>query len=102
MSKLPTPAFTKSVVQDDRTDGYWIETFWVDPRDKVPGLIGYACYPHAFSTVLIWELFFSRYGLASGDICVFDNPINGGPKAPDGIGSTKPYCLGLPKANCHC
>lgn len=53
MSKLPTPAFTKSVVQDDRTDGYWIETFWVDPRDKVPGLIGYACYPHAFSTVLI-------------------------------------------------
>lgn len=41
---LPTPKFTKSVVQDNRTDGYWIETFWVDPNDKVPGLIGYAIY----------------------------------------------------------
>lgn len=38
---LPTPKFTKTVVQDNRTDGYWIETFWVDPNDKVPGLIGY-------------------------------------------------------------
>lgn len=38
--------------------------------------------------------------MASGDICVFDNPINGGPKSPDGIGSAIPHRLGSHKANC--
>ncbi|PWW77858.1 hypothetical protein C7212DRAFT_342494 [Tuber magnatum] len=38
---VETPQFSKSIVQSTRTDGYWVETFWVDPIDKAPGLIGY-------------------------------------------------------------
>ncbi|KAI5847392.1 hypothetical protein DFP73DRAFT_630662 [Morchella snyderi] len=68
---LPVPTFEKSIVQHHRTDGYWIETYWVDPDDKVPGLIG--------------------YGLGVGDICIFDNPLNGGPKEDDG--GWKSYCV---------
>ncbi|KAG0639094.1 hypothetical protein HOY80DRAFT_964884 [Tuber brumale] len=53
-----TPQFSRSIVQKTRTDGYWVETFWVDPADKAPGLIG--------------------YGLTTGNISLFDNPINTG------------------------
>lgn len=50
----------------------------------------------------MWELF-SRYGLATGDVCIFDNPINGGPKATDGVGMLaiplKFWLLRFTKAN---
>ena len=35
------PRFQQDVVQSKRKDGYWVETFKIDPEDKVAGLIAY-------------------------------------------------------------
>ena len=36
-----SPKFDKCVVQSKRSDGYWVEPFQLDPKDKAPGLIAY-------------------------------------------------------------
>ncbi|KAI5779967.1 hypothetical protein DFH27DRAFT_657220 [Peziza echinospora] len=56
LPQIPTPKFDLSVIQAERTDGYWVETFFIDRKDKFPSLIA--------------------YGLVTGEICVFDNPRN--------------------------
>lgn len=38
---MAAPHFKKDVVQSKRKDGYWVETFRLDPNDKVAGLIAY-------------------------------------------------------------
>ena len=39
---MAAPRFQKDIVQSKRKDGYWIETFRLDPGDKAAGLIAYA------------------------------------------------------------
>lgn len=77
---LETPKFTRSIIQDNRTDGYWLETFMADPNDKAAGLIGYRCLPIHLHSILTSPSF----GLTTGDISIFDNPVNGGPTNPSG------------------
>jgi hypothetical protein len=36
---LPVPVFDSSVIDSDRTDGYWVETFHFKKDDKIPGVI---------------------------------------------------------------
>ncbi|KAK6216836.1 hypothetical protein QIS74_06950 [Colletotrichum tabaci] len=48
------PEFGRAVIEGDRTDGYWVETFKFE-KDEVPGLVA--------------------SGLASGEIEFLDNPI---------------------------
>ena len=36
---MAAPRFQADVVQSKRKDGYWVETFRLDPSDKVAGLI---------------------------------------------------------------
>ncbi|KAL9611244.1 MAG: hypothetical protein Q9167_004098 [Letrouitia subvulpina] len=50
------PKFREEIVQKHRKDGYWIETFKLDPCDQAPGLIG--------------------YGLDQGRVEFLDNPAN--------------------------
>ena len=71
---VPTPQFSKSIIQNTMTDGYCVETFWVDPNDKAPGLIGYSFV--FFLLSLLIRLTYIRYGLKNGNISLFDNPIN--------------------------
>lgn len=33
------PSFSRTVIEDKRTDGYWIEAFHFSKDDKAPGLI---------------------------------------------------------------
>lgn len=40
-----TPVFDSEVIDSDRTDGYWVETFLFDNNDKVPGVITYEPIP---------------------------------------------------------
>ncbi|KAK5651789.1 hypothetical protein OQA88_11656 [Cercophora sp. LCS_1] len=59
-----TPVFDSTIIDYDRTDGYWVETFQFSKEDKVPGVI--------------------TSGLRSGYIEFLDNPIaaaGGDPKA---------------------
>ncbi|KAL0769478.1 hypothetical protein CaCOL14_008786 [Colletotrichum acutatum] len=51
---LPVPEFGRAVIEDNRKDGYWVETFKFG-EDEVPGLVA--------------------SGLASGEIEFLDNPI---------------------------
>ena len=37
------PKFRCSIVDEHREDGYWIESFKLDPDDKAPSLIAYVC-----------------------------------------------------------
>lgn len=42
-----TPSFTSSIVQSDRSDGYWVENIKIDSNDRVPSIIAYvrfSCY----------------------------------------------------------
>jgi hypothetical protein len=36
---LPVPVFDSNVIDSDRSDGYWVETFQFSKDDKVPGVI---------------------------------------------------------------
>jgi hypothetical protein len=36
---IATPVFDSEVIDSDRTDGYWVETFHFNKNDKVPGVI---------------------------------------------------------------
>ncbi|KAL8824197.1 MAG: hypothetical protein Q9191_005229 [Dirinaria sp. TL-2023a] len=55
-AKTTAPIFHRSIVEEHREDGYWIESFTLDPHDKFPGLIA--------------------YGLDRGEVKFFDNPGN--------------------------
>lgn len=35
---LPVPEFGRAVIEDNRKDGYWVETFKFG-EDEVPGLV---------------------------------------------------------------
>ncbi|KPM43201.1 hypothetical protein AK830_g3334 [Neonectria ditissima] len=52
---VPVPSFSDSIIDDKRADGYWVETFKLDEKDTVPGII--------------------TSGLVSGDVEFFENPI---------------------------
>lgn len=55
-SSIKEPSFTSSVIQGNRSDGYWVEAFHFDTKkDRVPGIIA--------------------SGLVSGVIQFLDNPI---------------------------
>lgn len=36
---IPVPVFGSAVIDNDRTDGYWVETFHFNKKDTVPGVI---------------------------------------------------------------
>ncbi|KAH6844715.1 hypothetical protein B0I37DRAFT_446698 [Chaetomium sp. MPI-CAGE-AT-0009] len=55
---LPVPSFGRSVIEDNRSDGYWVETFHFCKDDLVPGIIA--------------------SGLVSGVVEFLDNPIAAG------------------------
>ncbi|OCK81474.1 hypothetical protein K432DRAFT_295373 [Lepidopterella palustris CBS 459.81] len=56
MSPKPlVPSFSSSIIEDNRSDGYWVETFHFSKEDRVPGVI--------------------TSGLVSGVIEFLDNPI---------------------------
>lgn len=94
---LPTPKFTKSVVENNRIDGYWLETFWVDKADKYPGLIGYVPAMYLFLLVVFdTNLESSRYGIETGDLYIFDNPKNKDPEAVVDTGMLISRILRLP------
>lgn len=38
-STTQAPSFSSSVIESNRSDGYWVETFHFDQKDKVPGII---------------------------------------------------------------
>lgn len=38
---ITTPVFDSQVIDGDRTDGYWVETFQFDQKDEVPGVVTY-------------------------------------------------------------
>ncbi|KAK7413087.1 hypothetical protein QQX98_008035 [Neonectria punicea] len=52
---IPTPSFSDSIIDDKRTDGYWVETFKFDKDDSVPGII--------------------TSGIDSGNVEYIENPI---------------------------
>jgi hypothetical protein len=43
---VPAPVFESAVIDSDRTDGYWVETFHFTKNDRVPGVITYVPYSH--------------------------------------------------------
>lgn len=67
-----SPVFRKDIVQSKREDGYWLETFKLDPNDVAPGLIAYAI----FNDKAIISLTLRRYGLDTGIVEFLDNPLN--------------------------
>lgn len=52
---VQAPSFQSTVIDSDRQDGYWVETFPFSTDDKVPGVI--------------------TSGLNSGIVDFLDNPI---------------------------
>jgi aldos-2-ulose dehydratase len=36
---VQVPSFSSSIIENNRTDGYWVETFHFDDKDRVPGII---------------------------------------------------------------
>ncbi|KAK7954127.1 hypothetical protein PG988_014821 [Apiospora saccharicola] len=54
-SSVSPPSFGSAVIQSDRKDGYWVETFQFSKDDRVPGVM--------------------VSGLVSGQIEFLDNPI---------------------------
>ncbi|KAH7188136.1 uncharacterized protein B0J16DRAFT_382018 [Fusarium flagelliforme] len=52
---IAEPSFGSNIIEDKRSDGYWVETFHFDKEDPVPGII--------------------TSGLVSGEIEFIDNPI---------------------------
>lgn len=39
-SSVKVPQYSSSVIQSNRSDGYWVETFHFDQKhDRVPGII---------------------------------------------------------------
>lgn len=54
-SSIQVPSFGSSVIESNRKDGYWVETFHFSSKDRVPGIIA--------------------SGLVSGLIEFLDNPI---------------------------
>lgn len=36
---VPVPVFESTVIDTEREDGYWVETFHFSKTDKVPGVI---------------------------------------------------------------
>jgi len=64
---VQVPVFESTVIDGDREDGYWVETFHFNADDKIPGVI--------------------TSGLGSGIVELLDNPIaealDAGITAPD-------------------
>ncbi|RYP70278.1 hypothetical protein DL771_005581 [Monosporascus sp. 5C6A] len=52
---VPEPSFGRLVIDDDRSDGYWVETFHFSSDERVPGIIA--------------------SGLVSGNVEFLDNPL---------------------------
>ena len=38
-SSIQVPSFRSSVIESNRKDGYWVETFHFSSKDRVPGII---------------------------------------------------------------
>lgn len=36
---IQVPRFNASVIEDNRKDGYWVETFHFSKEDRVPGIV---------------------------------------------------------------
>jgi hypothetical protein len=36
---IAEPSFGSNIIEDKRSDGYWVETFHFDKEDPVPGII---------------------------------------------------------------
>lgn len=50
------PSFSHSVIENNRSDGYWVETFNFSKKEKVPGVIVYVVPSRSYimCTMLIW------------------------------------------------
>lgn len=94
---MDTPVFRKDIIQPKRVDGYWIETFKLDPKDELPGLIVYATYEEKAIILLTLH----SYGLDTGIVEFLDNPLNERPSYQDSDRIIVPETANKPAAETH-